>query len=147
MFLRLLCVAPRTTSLASPTGRRSGGDLDPPPAGEILPGDALGLGDDLFDRAGGHDVPAADARPGTEIDDVVGRPHRVFVVLDHDHGVALVAEPGKRFQQAVVVARVQADRRLVENVQHAHQPAADLPGQPDALHFAAGERRARCGRA
>ena len=86
-------------------------------------------------------MPAANARPGAEIDDVIGRPHRVFVVLDDDHRVALVAEPGERFQQAVVVAGVQADRRLVENVEHADQPAADLPGQPDALHFAAGERR------
>ena len=101
----------------------------------------------MLDRPGGHDVPAAHARAGAEIDDVIGRPHRVFVVLDDDHRVALVAEPGQRVQQAVVVARVQADRRLVENVQHADQPAADLAGQADALHLAAGERRARCGRA
>ena len=44
-------------------------------------------------------------------------------------------------EQAVVVARMQADRRLVEDVEHADQPAADLPGQPDPLHFAAGKRR------
>ena len=122
-------------------GPALGGDFDPPLAGKILPGEALRLGDDFVDRAGGHDVPAANARPGAEIDDVVGRPHRVFVVLDDDHRVALVAEPGERFQQAVVVAGVQADRRLVENVEHAHQPAADLPGQADALHLAAGKRR------
>ena len=122
-------------------GAALGGDFDPPPAGEILPGDALRLGDHLVDRSGGHDVPAANARPGAKIDDVVGRPHRVLVVLDDDHRVALVAEPGERFQQAVVVAGVQADRRLVEDVQHAHQPAADLAGQPDALHLAAGKRR------
>ena len=84
--------------------------------------------------------PAANARPGTEIDDVVGRPHRVFVVLDHDHRVALVAELGERFQQLVVVAGVQADRGLVEDVEHADQAAADLAGQADALHLAAGER-------
>ena len=44
-------------------------------------------------------------------------------------------------QQAVVVARVQADARLVEDVEHADQAAADLPGQADALGLAAGERR------
>ena len=32
-------------------------------------------------------------------------------------------------------------RRLVEDVQHAHQPAADLRRQPDALRLAARERR------
>ena len=36
---------------------------------------------------------------------------------------------------------MQADRRLVENVEHADQSAADLAGQPDALRFAAGQRR------
>jgi len=30
-------------------------------------------GDHLLQRAGGHDLAAADARPGPEIDDVVGR--------------------------------------------------------------------------
>ncbi len=38
---------------------------------------------------------------------------------------------------------VEADRRLVEHVEHAHQLAADLGGQPDALALAAGERRRR----
>ena len=88
-------------------------------------------------------MPAAHARPGTEIDDVVGRPHRVFVVLDHDDRVALVAQPGQGVQQAVVVAGMQADRGLVEDVEHAHQAAADLPGQADALHLAAGKRGGR----
>ena len=79
--------------------------------------------------------------PGAEIDDVVGRPHRVLVVLDDDHRVALVAELGQGLQQPVVVAGVQADRGLVEDVEHADQAAADLPGQADPLHLAAGERR------
>ena len=49
----------------------------------------------------------------------------------------------ERVEQPLVVARVQADRRLVENVEHADQAAADLAGQADALRFAAGERRGR----
>ena len=89
----------------------------------------------------GDDFAAAHAGAGAEVDDVVGRPHRVFVVLDHHHRVAHVAQPGQRVEQAVVVARMQADRRFVENVQHADQPAADLSGQANALRFAAGERR------
>src|SRR5262249_38716862 len=48
-------------------------------------------------------------------------------------------------KQAAVVARVQADRRLVENVKHAAQPAADLRGESNPLHLAAGERRGRAG--
>ena len=47
-------------------------------------------------------------------------------------------EPG---EQPIVVARMQADARFIENVEHADQAAADLAGQADALRFAAGERR------
>ena len=38
---------------------------------------------------------------------------------------------------------MQADGRLVEHVQHAAQPAADLAGQTDALRFTAGQRGCR----
>ena len=44
-------------------------------------------------------------------------------------------------EQPPVVALMQADRRLVEHVEHAGQLRADLRGEPDALAFAAGERR------
>ena len=40
-------------------------------------------------------------------------------------------------EQALVVALVQADRGLVEDVHDADQPGADLAGEPDALRFAA----------
>ena len=46
----------------------------------------------------------------------------------------------ERVEQTVVVALVQADRRLVQHVQHADQAAADLGGQADALALAAGQR-------
>ncbi len=121
-------------------GSALGGDFDPPPAGKILPGDAGRMVGDLLERAGGHDLPAANAGAGSEIDDVIGGAHGVFVVLDHHDRVALIAEAAQGVQQAVVVAGMQADRGLVENVEHAHQPAADLAGQADALHLAAGER-------
>ena len=35
---------------------------------------------------------------------------------------------------------MQSDRRLVEHVEHADQPGADLGGQPDALRLATGQR-------
>jgi hypothetical protein len=61
-------------------------------------------------------------------------------VLDDDHRVADVAQVLERLQQAVVVALVQADRRLVEHVHDAGQPGTDLRGQADALRLAAGQR-------
>ena len=71
---------------------------------------------------------------------IVGDADRVLVVLDHDHGVAEVAQPLQRFEQPRVVALVQADRRLVEHVEHAGQARADLRGEADALALAARQR-------
>ncbi len=63
------------------------------------------------------------------------------------HRVAEVAQTPERLEQAVVVPLVQADARLVEDVEHSDQPRADLGGQPDPLGLAAGEgaRRAAQG--
>ena len=83
-----------------------------------------------------------DARAGSHVDDVVRRAHRVLIVLHHEHGVAEVAQMAQRVEQLVVVALVQSDGRLVENVEHAHQARADLRRQTD-LWLAAGERRRR----
>ena len=38
---------------------------------------------------------------------------------------------------------MQADARLVQDVEHAHQPRSDLSCQPDPLRLASGERRGR----
>ena len=85
------------------------------------------------------DLAAVLARAGPDVDDVVGDADRLFVVLDDDHRVAEVAQPHHRVDEALVVALVQADRRLVEHVEHADQAAADLRRQPDALRLAARE--------
>ena len=81
-----------------------------------------------------------DARPGAHLDEVVGGADRVLVVLDDDHRVADVAQALERRDHLHVVLRVQADARLVEHVEHPHQPGADLRGQPDPLRLAARER-------
>ena len=74
-----------------------------------------------------------DARAGAEIDHVIGGADRVLVMLDHDHRIAEIAQALQRFEQPVVVALVEADAGLVEHVEHARQPAADLAGEADAL--------------
>ena len=89
------------------------------------------------------DLAAVLARARADVDDVVGDPDRLLVVLDDDHRVAEVAQPHQRLDEALVVALVQADRRLVEHVEHADEAAADLRRQPDALRLAAGERGRR----
>ena len=88
------------------------------------------------------DVAAMDAGAGADVEHVVGGADGVLVVLDHDHGVAEVAQPLQRLQQPRIVALVQPDRGLVEHVQHAGEAGADLRGEPDALALAARQRAA-----
>ena len=92
-----------------------------PPPDSGLPGAGPGIADQLRRRALEDQLSAQITRAGTEVDDVVGGANRFFVVLDHDHGVAKIAQPAERGQQLAVVALMQADRRLVEHVQHAGQ--------------------------
>src|SRR6185503_482717 len=97
---------------------------------------------DQLRRLSLEDQPAAVlAGAGAEVDHVVGGPNRLFVVLDDDDGVAEIAQPRERGQQGAIVALVQADRRLVEDVEHARQVRSDLRREADALSLAARQRR------
>ena len=80
------------------------------------------------------------AGAGAHVHDMVGFEDRLLVVLDHEHGVAHVAQRFQRFEQPRIVALMQPDRRLVQHVEHAGQARADLRGEPDALALAAGQR-------
>ena len=73
---------------------------------------------------------------GTEVDDIVGSQYCFFIVLDDDNCVASVAQVNQCVEQPLIVALVQADRRLVENVHDADESRADLAGQADALRLA-----------
>ena len=77
------------------------------------------------------------AGTGPDIDDVVGREHRLLVVLDDQHRVTEVAEPLERPDQLVVVPLMEADRRLVEDVENADKRRADLRCEPNSLRFTA----------
>ena len=98
-------------------------------------------------RSNSASVPAATTSPpctpgaGPEVNDVIRAPHGVLVVLDHHHRVAAGLQLVQRRQQLLVVARVQADGRLVQDVEHAAEIRAQLRRQPDALRLAAGKRR------
>lgn len=86
-----------------------------------------------------HDLATVDSGTGTDVDDPVRRLDGLFIVLHDDQGVAEVAQGEQRLDQAAVVALVQTDRRLIEHVEHAGQPRADLRRQPDALRLSTGE--------
>ena len=139
-FFRLCSRAPCTISLLSVAVAAARGSIDADGAREILAGERRGIA--AGSRAACRRPPAA-AQPsgaGSEIDDVVGALDGLGIVLHHQHGVAEIAQAGERIEQPIVIARVQSDGRLVQNVQHAAQLRADLRGQTDALRFAARER-------
>ena len=145
-FFRLLPVAPTTRSVLPFCGgrRKSGIAISRAPE-RYWPVSEFGLAMMSAGRALGDDLAAMDAGGRADVDDVVGLADRVLVVLDDDHGVAEVAQVLERVEQAGVVALVQADRGLVEDVEHAGQPRADLRGEADALALAAGERAGGAG--
>ena len=74
---------------------------------------------------------------------MIGCEHGIFIVLDHDQRIAEVAQTFEGRQQLVIVALVQADGRLVQNIQHAHQRRTDLSGKTNTLALAARQRTGR----
>ena len=81
---------------------------------------------------------------GAEVDDVIGSKHHVLVVLDDDDRVADVAQGFQRADETLIVALVEPDAGLVEDVEHIDQLRTDLRGQAYALALTAreGHRRA-----
>ena len=84
-------------------------------------------------------LPAMHARAGTQVHHVVGLPDGILVVLDHDDGVAEIAQVDQRVEQALIVALMQSDGGLIEDVHHADETRADLAREANALRLAAGK--------
>ena len=113
---------------------------DRAPAGEEVAGDGAFRPHHGLRVPLGDDVPAVLPGSRTHVDDPVGRPHHLLVVLDDEDGVAEPLQPLERRDEAVVVALVEADRRLVEDVEDADELRPDLRRQPEPLRLSAGER-------
>ena len=99
-------------------------------------------------RATSSGVPVATTSPPasppsrTEVDDVVGGPDHVEVVLDDDDRVPGVDEAVQDVQKLLHVGEVEPRRRLVQDVQRlSGRPLAQLARQLDPLRLAARERR------
>ena len=123
--------------------RRLAGIGHRPLAAQERAGDRARLGEDGLERAVGDDLAAVLPCPGPDVDDPVGGPDRLLVVLDDEDRVAQVAQPRERRDELGVVALVEPDRRLVEDVQDAHQRRPDLGREADPLGLATGQRHAR----
>ena len=75
----------------------------------------------------------------TDIYEPVGRIHGLGIMFDDHDRVALVAQLLQRIDQLPVVSLMQADARLIEDVEHIDQLGAYLCGQTDALAFTSGK--------
>ena len=112
-------------------------------AGDVSAGERVRLAHDFLGRAMRDQISAMASGAGAEVDHVIRAANGFFVVLDHQHGVAQIAQIFQRGQQPAIVAMMQADGRLVQHIEHAAQLRANLRRQPNALAFAAGESRRR----
>ena len=95
------------------------------------------------DRALEADRAPGRAGAGPEVDDVVGDGDRLRLVLDHEHGVALVAQLEQQLVHPLDVVGVEADGRLVEDVGDVGERRAQVADHLGALGLAAGQRARR----
>jgi hypothetical protein len=58
---------------------------------------------------------------GSQVDHVVGAANQRPVVLHHQHGIALGREVAEQREEPLAVLRMEADRRLVEDVERTGQ--------------------------
>ncbi len=105
---------------------------------EVLPGERPGRAQPA-ERALVDDLAAVGAGAGAHVDDVIGDPDHLRLVLDHQDGVALVAQPLEQPVHLLHVVGVEADGRLVEDVGHIGQAGAEVADHLRALRLATGE--------
>ena len=120
-------------------GRGAHGILQLRLVAEVLAGERLARAQ-ARDVALVLDLAAVDAGARTEVDDVVGDRDGLGLVLDDEHGVALVAQLLQQLVHALDVVRVQSDRRLVEDVGDVGEARSEVPDHLGALRLAARQR-------
>ena len=88
---------------------------------------------DVAGRAGGDDSPTILAGTRADVDQVVGLPHHGFVMFDDQHAVAQVSQVTQRIDQTLVVARMQADGRFIQDIADSDQARSNARRQAYSL--------------
>ena len=104
-----------------------------PLSGQILSCQRFRTVEDLLWCTGGNHLAAMNTRSGSHINHIIGQPNGILVMFHNQHGVAEIAQPDQCCQQPVIVALVQANGWLVQNIQHTCQPRSNLRGKADTL--------------
>ena len=108
-------------------------------APHVAGGQRVGAGEEVPARPGELHLAAVLAGPRPDVDDVLGGPDDLRVVLHDQDGVADVLERVQDLDEAAVVARVQPDGRLVQDEERPDQAGAQGGGQVDPLGLAAAQ--------
>ena len=74
---------------------------------------------------------------GADVNQKVGGPHGILIMLDNDDGIAQIAQVLQSPEQLVVVPLMKTDAGLIKDIGNAHQPRTYLRRQTDALGFTA----------
>ncbi len=123
MFLRLFSVAPATVRNFPVPAAALRRHVDRELAGKVLARERARELHELVRVALPHDLAAVDPGARAEVHDAVREADRLLVVLDDDDRVPEVAHREERVDELAVVLRVEADGRLVEDVEDAHELA------------------------
>ena len=72
----------------------------------------------VLHRTAHDDMPAVLTGTGADVDNPVGHPDGVLIVLDDDERVAEISKPDERLDKPAVISLVQADAGLIKNIEH-----------------------------
>src|SRR5436190_12184873 len=108
---------------------------------EAFASNGFGVSQQFFECAGSYNLSAMDARTRSEINNIIRPAHRLLVMFDHQNRITPALEHRQSRQQLFVVACVEPDGRLVQNVEHAAEIRTKLRRQANPLAFSSRERR------
>ncbi len=117
-------------------GRGANAVLEGGPVVEVAAGGGP-AGPQPLERALEDDLAARGPGTGAQVDDVVGDRDRLGLVLHDEHRVPLVPQPHEQVVHPRDVVRVQADRRLVEDVGDIGERRAEVADHLRPLGLAA----------
>ena len=95
---------------------------------------------DLVHSARGDHIAAACSGNGAHLDQIVGFRQHTCIVVDNNHGVAVIHQIAHHAHQAVDIGGVKADRRFVQHIKHARRSVAHHASKLYALALTRGER-------
>ena len=118
-------------------GPRFGRRPDLEISAQIFSREAAFIGDDGLIISFSHHFAALMTGQWPHINDVIGFPHHLFIVLNDHHRVVKVPEMLQHTDQTVRIARVQANGWLIEDIQGVRQIAAQTACELYPLAFPA----------